>query len=304
MSVFKNILLTTDFSEHANAGIPYAVALVKHSGGTLHILHVFESSGSGALLAGVVVDASAWLADLRAKFESRLEMLARDMELEHGIKVVTKVVPGHPVHEIVDYIKSSGVDLTVVATHGHSAIAHLVLGSTAERVVRLSPKPVLTVRPRATQRPEAFTFKRILLPTDFSANSEAIWPQALALATQYNAALLLVHVIEPSVYYANATMSEGMGVDVEQWLVSIRRNADEQLRKAAEKLKTLTTQPVQTLLREGRAADEIVAAAESQAADLMVISTHGYTGVAHVIFGSVAERIVRLSSVAVISIKP
>lgn len=304
MAVFKNILVPTDFSKHAEAGVPYAVELAKRSNGKLHLLHVFHENPGATLYAGLVIGGSAWLEEARHRFDAQLKEKAEEIQRRHGVKVIYTQVAGHPVHEIVNYANKSNVDVIVMATHGHGVLQHALMGSTAERVARLATKPLLTIRPAEKAQGKKLNFKHILVATDFSSNSNAAWPLAAAIAKENGASVTLAYAVEPNVYYSNATSSEGIGVDVADWMESVRAEGRTQIAQAVAKFKGRSKLQVDGILREGRAADEIVEAAEELGADLIVIATHGYTGLSHLVFGSVAERVVRISSVPVLAVKP
>ena len=139
---------------------------------------------------------------------------------------------------------------------------------------------------------------------DFSENAAVVQPFAVELAREAGAKILLVHVVEDSVYYASAAAGEGIGVDVEAWLTTICAEAEKRLHTEAAALSAKSGLEVVPIMSRGRAAERLVELATEHHADLMVISTHGYTGLSHLIFGSVAERIVRISHVPVLSIKP
>ncbi len=139
----KKILHPTDFSEYAGRALPYVEDLAKLFNAEVTVLHVIapvffaaqETVGEAATVMEMM-EATA-----RARVQELTEKLKRD-----GIKAVGKIIHGSPFVEIVSEAKKENSDLIVLATHGSGAIAHLLMGSTAERVVRKSPCPVLTVR--------------------------------------------------------------------------------------------------------------------------------------------------------------
>ena len=304
MIPFKTIVLTTDLSDNAAAALPYAVALAKLNGATIHLFHALEHEQSEALAAGVVIGVSAWIASQRKEREEKIAALAKEIESTYGVKVVGVAVLGHPAKEAARYAKSHQADLVVIATHGRSGVSHLLLGSIAERVVRLSEAPVLTVRP-GMPLVKAVLPTAILLPTDFSESAAASEPYAIELCKQYDAKILLTYVVEDSVYFATAADGTmGYGFDTEEWIKSIADEADKRLRKKAAELNREFGVTVETVRMRGTPAEQICQAAKDSHADLIAISTHGHTGLSHLAFGSIAEKVVRISSVPVLSIKP
>ena len=149
MVQYKTIVLTTDLSPNANAAQPYAVELARKYDGIIFLIHVFEqdiyyaSSSSGEGLAANPVE---WLVEFRKQRAEQLEKAAKALQ-QQGVRVIHKMCEGHPAHEVIALAKKEKADCIVISTHGRSGISQLVFGSVAERVVRLSPCPVLTVRP-------------------------------------------------------------------------------------------------------------------------------------------------------------
>ena len=301
MYTFKHILLTTDLSPNAEAAVPFAVALAKQSGGTIHLFHAFENEMREALMSGNLFGASAWLTAVHKQREEKLTEFAMNLSAKTGLEITHTCVHGHPANEAITFARKVNADLIVLSTHGRTGIQHLILGSVAEKVVRLSPVPVLTVRPGEIVPDE---FKTILVPTDFSANADAALPFAVKLAKQHGAKLILAHVVENSTYYSDTTWSEGIGPDVEQWMESIKAQGEKKLAEAAALLASKSEVPVTAVLKCGRAHEEICAIAKEHKADIMVLSTHGYTGFSHLAYGSVAERVLRSCSVPMVSIRP
>jgi nucleotide-binding universal stress UspA family protein len=141
MMTMKRILVPHDFSETSEAAVKYAVALAGISGAQLHVLHVGEKAQSS----------------LEAEFPLGLDGAMQDATRERLLRIVTPaeqaelspqftVRPGTPSHEIVRFAKDEDVDLIVMGTHGRGLIGHAVLGSVAEKVVRMAHCPVLSVR--------------------------------------------------------------------------------------------------------------------------------------------------------------
>lgn len=153
MITIKTILVPTDFSDASVAAQRYACGLAAAFGSVVHLLHVVQdpyvqpwaAEAFGVSLAGVL---ERWEQDAQAQ----LEQLTAGADSH--LTCVTRV--GHPFVEILNYATEAAVDLVVMGTHGRGPVAHMLLGSVAERVVRKAPCPVLTVRPRAqdTDKPQ------------------------------------------------------------------------------------------------------------------------------------------------------
>jgi nucleotide-binding universal stress UspA family protein len=146
MIALKDILVATDFGEPADAALTYGRELARTYGATLHVLHIVDDVylrlGGDAYVA--VLPELQRDAELAA--QQRLDALLIDNDPQPlPVRKVT-VTSAAPATAIVDYAKANGIDLIVVGTHGRRAVAHLLMGSVAERVVRTAPCPVLTVR--------------------------------------------------------------------------------------------------------------------------------------------------------------
>jgi nucleotide-binding universal stress UspA family protein len=146
MFTLKTILVPTDFSEASQAALDYAKALAAPFGASLHLVHVMEDLLAHAWAAEVYVASMPNLRDEIEK-EARERLSAMLAPGEHQqFASVAALLTGNPFLEIIRYAKTQQVDLIVIGTHGRGAIAHMLLGSVTEKVVRKSPCPVLTVR--------------------------------------------------------------------------------------------------------------------------------------------------------------
>jgi nucleotide-binding universal stress UspA family protein len=142
----RRILVPVDFSPHAEQALKYGAALAEKFGAELYLLHVFQNlavyqtevvSGAPPILPPVE--------QLTASARSELGRLVQSKNLQR-LAVHAEVVEGSPVEEIVAYAGERSIDLVVLGTHGRGWLAHALLGSVAEKVVRKAPCPVLTVR--------------------------------------------------------------------------------------------------------------------------------------------------------------
>ena len=147
---FKNILLTTDLSDNADAARPYAVELARKYGATLHLLHVFEDAGyyhdAGMNEAAAFVPME-WIESAQKERKRKLDEMAADIREHDGVEADVAMRVGSAAQEIIAHADENKADCIVIATHGHTGFAHFLFGSIAEKVVRTSPCPVFTVRP-------------------------------------------------------------------------------------------------------------------------------------------------------------
>jgi nucleotide-binding universal stress UspA family protein len=141
---------------------------------------------------------------------------------------------------------------------------------------------------------------RILVPTDFSALGEEALDHAVSLANTYGAELVLLHVVDDAPVLAIHTMELATDVVLEDTTVGARVQLD----AVKFMCQTRIDKKVRTVIRRGNPHEEIVRSAEEEAADLIVMATHGRTGFAHVLLGSVAEKVVQHARVPVMTVKP
>jgi len=147
MITLKNILVATDFSECSDTALTYGRELASRFDATLHLLHVVQNVSAASFGMETIATMGP---DMLKRFEedarTRLHQLTIDSD-RSGPRTVTAVNVGHSAPlDIVEYAKTHEINLIVMGTHGRGAIAHFLMGSVAERVVRLAQCPVLTVR--------------------------------------------------------------------------------------------------------------------------------------------------------------
>jgi nucleotide-binding universal stress UspA family protein len=147
MVTLKNILVATDFSEPSEAAFLYGREFAVRLGATLHVLHVAPNILISNLPAENYLASAP---DIRQEIEDdarrQLHHMLVDTDGSGPGAIPVVVAASSPAMAIVEYAKEHEIDMIVMGTHGRGALAHLVMGSVAERVVRLAPCPVLTVR--------------------------------------------------------------------------------------------------------------------------------------------------------------
>ena len=143
----KSSLVPTDFSSSARKALHYALSFAEQFGATIILLHVVEPAVYPTELGYIPIEIDALHKTMNVSARERLAKLATE-QVPPPFRVSTLVRVGTPYNEIATAAKELGVDLIVIATHGYTGLKHVLLGSTAERVVRHAPCPVLTVRER------------------------------------------------------------------------------------------------------------------------------------------------------------
>jgi nucleotide-binding universal stress UspA family protein len=148
MPEFRRILCPVDFSETSKRAFEYALALAARLGAEVDVIHVYHLSADAVALAEGTWEFPRELeADLTTRLQQQLDELVRHKP-QMGVKVTTSLYQGIPYIEITRAAKERGADMIVIGTHGRTGLAHLLMGSVAERVVRLADVPVVSIRTR------------------------------------------------------------------------------------------------------------------------------------------------------------
>ena len=145
----ERILVPTDFSDHAEQAIRHAAAIARWSGAELIVLHVVEKFMDYSLLYSDIFPFQTPTQDAYRVIEDRIKVrisTALEEFAAEGLRSRALVTTGSPHVEIIRISEREAVDLVVIATHGRSGLTHAILGSTAEKVVRRAPCPVLVIR--------------------------------------------------------------------------------------------------------------------------------------------------------------
>jgi nucleotide-binding universal stress UspA family protein len=138
MIAIKKLLVPTDFSEYSRFALKYAVALAENFQAKVYVIHVHEPYPHGAVLEGIYYDPAIME-------EDALDAIVKELRVQK-IDAEAVFVKGRPFMEIIRQAEQLEADLIVIATHGRKGVSHFVFGSTAEKVVRMAPCPVLTVK--------------------------------------------------------------------------------------------------------------------------------------------------------------
>ena len=289
----QTILVATDFSDTAKAGVDWAIELAGALDARIELIHALLVPSRAT---DFVPSPPDFTEALQEAASGRLNEITGRVK-EMGIEVTSELKLGVPSQVILDSAAEKKADLIVIGTRGLSGLRHLLLGSTAERVVQHSECPVLTVHPGDTDKHRAIN--TILVPTDFSRDAESAYLAALSLlGSEPNAKIVLLHVYHlPYEYTAYGTIPTSI-----DYFKDVEGAAEERLAALAEELRQQGFN-VETLAREGFPPEVILAEAETANADLIAMGTHGRTGLAHLVLGSTAERVVQRARCPVLTVR-
>jgi nucleotide-binding universal stress UspA family protein len=290
-----SILVPTDGSDGAVAGARRGIDLAVTLGASLHVLSVVDTDEAGPPLG--LLDA-----DERAEQERLLEAEATGaVEAVAGMArdrlpgdVTTAVERGAPATAVADYARRHGIDLIAMGTRGRSGLERALLGSVAEKTIRTASIPVFAV-PRAAgdaARPDEHEheYDDVLLPTDGSEGAVAAIDLGVALADAYDATVHTVYSVETG----RLPATEG----VEPLHDALEATGREALSTVRERARAAGV-GVSAHLGRGPAARVILSYVEDHGVDLVVMGTHGRSGVERYLVGSVTETVVRHAAVPV-----
>ena len=268
-----------------------AVTLAQRANADLYLLHVVEPYPLYQKMRFPSVPAHTLLEEVVLKMRAQLNDLAMQPELSR-LHVDTDAHIGKPFVELIRTTRNWNANLVVVGVSPRGE--GRFLGSTGERVLRKSPVPVLIAKRALTPDP-----KTVLVPIDFSDCSKKAAEEALALVRGFGGRTVFLHVLDlaeyiyPAAYGAAPIVLPPLAPDdlEPDWQHFLK---DLPLEGIAWEKQTV----------EGRAASRIVETAKACDADLVVMGTHGRTGVAHILLGSVAEAVLRLTECSVLTVRP
>jgi nucleotide-binding universal stress UspA family protein len=282
LSRLKRFLVATDLSSRAEKAISRAVQLAEEHRGTLAVLHILTGEAGYETRTQI---ASKIEKDLRRKVEALFPK-------KESVASV-RALPGTPFVEIICQGREEAADLILVGAHGENFIKDLLLGTTAEKIVRKGDRSVLVVK-QAAQRP----YRRVLVAVDFSDNSRHALELALRLAPQ--AEFHALHV-----YAGVEGMLRGAGV-TDSGILRYQRQVAKEARQQMEVFMRSIDRRRKPIRREvwnGRAGREITTIARRLRADLVAVGTAGRTGIPHILLGSVAEHVMREAACDVLVVR-
>jgi nucleotide-binding universal stress UspA family protein len=281
-----------DFSPASFKALKYACVLVRTCGAQLHLVHVCDYDSAPSLDAiGLTVPK----ADCTRRLKRRLQHVAARYQVAPSAGNL-HLVHGRAYHEICRLAGRLDTDLIVTSTRGHTGFKHVILGSTAERVVQHARCPVLIVREHEhdilqseEESGPALKLRRILVPLDFSQCSLIGLEYAVPWAHFWKAQLVLFH----SAPVTNFTPYGEFGADgIPMMDAYVEDAAKSSLREIASGMLERGV-AVETVVEAGPPASRVCEYAERHEIDLIITSTHGSTGFVHAVIGSTAEHIVR-----------
>ena len=275
------LLVATDFSPAAQVAAERAARLAVEHDLPLTLLHVLNHDWLVAVRDWLSPEAP-WAQGLWSESASRLDVEARRLSEATGAQIQVRLVEGHPVRGIDQVAGELGPLCVVVGARGSTPVHQMVIGTTAERLLRKSAHPLLVVR-----RPGDEPYRRVLVPLDFSAWSTAAFDLALTLAPQ--AHVVLMHTF--TVPFEEKLRFAGVAPDtIDLYRQKAREQALGQLHALVARA-GLAPERYSLCLLEGDAARLVVEQATERGCDLVVIGKHGKNAAEELLLGSVTKHV-------------
>lgn len=292
------LLVAIDDSSPSDGAITFALQRAKMRGADLVIVHAFNRGAVAARACGPygAINPYPMVSAMECEAKSILARAAA-RAVEEGVGATTQLLEGQAPDKLLEYCREQAVNEIVIGTHARSGLARLAFGSVAEALLRGSKAPTFIV-PKNAVVPTAL--RTILVALDGSQTSNEAAHYALKLAESERAEIVCCSVVDPaSLQWYNGEY----GYDPEHCIAEASRETD---RLLAEHVGAATRRGVaaRSILRFGNAAEEILAGAKEVGADLILVGTHGRTGLRRLLLGSVAEGVLRKSGVPVCAIHP
>lgn len=281
---FDSLLLATDGSDGSTVAADHALSLAGTFDATLHVLGVvppYEGPDDEETREHVQ-------STRQRHAEAFVETIANRAR-GRGVTVVSTVESGVVHRAILDYAEAESVALVVVGSHGQAGLAETLFGSTAARIVTGASMPVLVGGGTRVRHPE---YETILLPTDGSTGADAAIPYAEALATAFGATVHVLYVVDVGVFDSDLVVDLVGGY--ERLGARVTADVGSRLQEASVR--------AETAVRRGRPARTILDYATEVDADLVVMGTHGATGLESLLLGSTTERVLRAAERPVVTV--
>jgi nucleotide-binding universal stress UspA family protein len=286
----KTILVPLDFSPTSIEALTYAIPLAKKLNAAVHLVHVTYKEEASEVFRPdeLTSDTVQWIEFSRDRLS-----LVHQRHFPPSWPKNDHVRAGEPYEQICELAREIDADLIVIGTRGQTGFSRILLGSTAERVVRFAACPVLVVRRSSNEETKEFTFHNILAPVDFSECSIFGALYAAFFAKTFDARLLFLHVFAGVLreVAGKPRQAKDDAIDLENARLDM---------EAFTQLDFLRKVKCATEIRAGYAVDEICREAAKSKSDLVVIATHGRSGFNRMFLGSVAEHVVRYAECPVL----
>jgi nucleotide-binding universal stress UspA family protein len=284
----RTLLVPTDFSKGAELALERALLLPLAPGAKIHIVHVSPPDLPAKLRPKAESEA-------RARLEQVLSE-ARKRKAATEVDVTSEILRGEPFVEIIRTSRSLNVDLIVLGRHGPRPIRDMFIGTTAERVVRKGDVPVLVVNLKPTH-----PYRHPVIATDLEDSSRRTVELALRVLGTHMKLVNVVHAFH--VPFEGFVTPSYSAREKSEWRRSYQETAVTGMTKFLAPYQDIGVR-WKTFIRQGDPRSVVLAAAARRKADLIALGTHGRSGIAHALIGSVAEWVITAATCDVLVARP
>lgn len=290
--MYHKILVPLDGSTFGERAIPLALRVAGHVGAVVELAHVHTPpfrEGGGAPMSDPRFDL-----EIQHGMRTALDRVHARVAAGAGVTVTPCFLVGEVVPTLQAHVEADGIDLVVMTTHGRGGVSRAWMGNIADALVRHLHVPVLLARSRKVGRGtgDVPPFRRTLVPLDGSLRAEGILAHAIALGAAKQSQYLLLRVVAP--YPLMPIIYPGGGIPVDPGaLARQEQEAERYLAGVAEQVRSAGLQVSTRVLVHDQPARAILESVREWNADLVAITSHGQGAIGRLVFGSVADKIVR-----------
>lgn len=310
--MYGSILVPLDGSTFAENALPLALSIARRARASLQVMYVHSPMALVYPESTPLIDDSL-IFHLKTHQRAYLDGVVQRLTGLSSVPVHCTLAEGNIADQILGQAEKSGTALVVMTTHGRGPLGRFWLGSVADELVRRLPMPLLLVRPAESAVDLACdaTFRHVLLPLDGTALAEQMIEPAAALGRLMEADYMLLRVIKPILPLGAMPEGDSFGAMVEsvqdrieQVEGKLRQEAQDYLEQLAERLRGQSLHVRTQVAIEAQPAVAILDEAARSKVDLIALATHGRRGLSRLFLGSVADKVIRGTSLPVLLHRP
>jgi len=271
---FNRLLVPLDGSSFAEQALPLAQALGLAHDSQLTLLSVRQGAGDRRGLPAIQGGLNGDLSEYEYYLGQVAARLKSDGVINGGVRIQPLVVEGRVADQITAVAAEQGADALVMSTHGRSRVSRMLLGSVSSEVLQQSTRPLLLVQPGQMAEPRPLAFSKLMVALDGSSEAELVLPYARALAARFGSEIILLSVPDD--------------LQAESQLGNLQRYLED-----VAGVLTSSGLSVRSMMTGSDPAHTIVEMARANDVDLVMLTTHGRGVRARLLFGSVADTVVR-----------
>jgi nucleotide-binding universal stress UspA family protein len=302
--MYRSLLVPLDGSPFGEQALPLALSIARHAKASVQLVHVHVPLAT--LYAGPrggLENAREPL--VRSQEQSYLEQIVKRLTAVASVPVTAALLDGTVPDVLHEHAATVEGGLIVMTTHGRGPLSRFWLGSVADNLIRRSALPVLLVHPQnePPDLAEPPVLRHVLIPLDGSPLAEQILEPVVALGRLMNADYLLLRALEPLQLVGHDALGYGVVPDLGEPGPRVEE-AQIYLDRVAERLREQGLTVRSRVLAGSLAASAILDEADGQAMNLIALATHGRHGLARLLLGSVADKVIRGASIPVLTFRP